>query len=427
MVAFPSDSFPRRVVVTGLGAVSPFGLGVPAYWEALRQGQSGLGPVTLFDASHLSCRVVAEVPDFDPGDWVARRDRGRLSRMIPMAFVAAREALESAGLSNGGLSEEDSLNTGVIVGTGGGGIDFAEKQYESYFLKNGRGASSFAISSSFAGTLSSEISIDLGLEGPSHVLSTGCTASTDAIGYAFNSIRFGQADCLVTGGADACITPGLLASFCMMRVVSTGFNDDPTRASRPFTLDRDGFVLGEGAWMLVLEEAERARRRGATILAEVAGYGSTCDAYHRVRIRPDATGPARAMEKAVANAGLPLDAIQYVNLHGTSTPLNDRLETKAVKLTFGPHAKKLAMSATKSMIGHPQGACGAAGVAATVLALREGFLPPTVNLDNHDPECDLDYIPNHGRQAEVEAALCNCIAFGSKNSALVLRAANGTD
>lgn len=421
----PSVNHPRRVVVTGLGAVSPFGLGAPAYWEGLRQGRSGLGPVTLFDASSLACRVVAEVPDFDPRAWVAPRDRGRLSRMIPMALLAAREALEGAGLANGELSEEERLTTGVIVGTGGGGIDFAEEQYEAYFQKNGRGASAFAISSSFAGTLSSEISIDLGLEGPSHVLSTGCTASTDAIGYAFNSIRFGLTDCLITGGADACITPGLLASFCMMKVVSTGFNDEPTRASRPFTLDRDGFVLGEGAWMIVLEEAQRARRRGATILAEVAGYGSTCDAYHRVRMRPDATGPARAMERAVADAGLAKEAVGYVNLHGTSTPLNDRVETKAVKLAFGLHSKKLAMSASKSMIGHPQGACGAAGVVATVMALREGFLPPTANLDNPDPECDLDYIANHGRKAEVEAALCNCIAFGSKNSALVLRASNG--
>jgi 3-oxoacyl-[acyl-carrier-protein] synthase II len=259
------------------------------------------------------------------------------------------------------------------------------------------------------------------LHGFSHLISTGCTSSTDALGYAYRNLKLGVIDYLVAGGADATITEGVMTGFCIMRIVSTSFNESPEAASRPFSRNRDGFVLGEGAWMFVMEREESARARGATIYAEVAGYGSTCDAYHRVRLDESGEEPARAMTLAMEEAKIDASEVGYLNYHGTSTDLNDRIETRAVKLAFGAHATRLAGSATKSMIGHPQGACGAAGVAATLMAFRDRILPPTINLDTPDPECDLDYIPDRGRRAEIDVAVCNTIAFGSKNSALVLK------
>jgi len=295
--------------------------------------------------------------------------------------------------------------------------------YELWYADRVRQASVYSIPSGTIGTLASEISMRSGLHGFSHVVSTGCTSSTDAIGYAFRNLRLGIADVIVTGGADATITEGVMTGFSIMRIVSTHFNDRPAAASRPFSKDRDGFVLGEGAWMFVMEREEHARARGARIYAEIAGYGSTCDAYHRVRLAESGDEPARAMTLAIEEAGISHSDVDYVNYHGTSTELNDRIETRAVKIAFGNHASKLTGSATKSMIGHPQGACGAAGLAATLMAFRDGVLPPTINLEQPDPECDLDYVPDTGRQTRIDAALCNTIAFGSKNSALVLKRA----
>jgi 3-oxoacyl-[acyl-carrier-protein] synthase II len=259
-----------------------------------------------------------------------------------------------------------------------------------------------------------------GFRGPSHVISTGCTSSTDALGYSFRAIRFGTADVVLAGGVDATVVRGIMEGFAMMRVVSTDREMDPPRASRPFSLDRDGFVLGEGAWMFVLEDVDRARARGARVYAEIRGWGSTCDAHHRVRLDESGEEPARAMTLALAEAGLPPEALDYVSYHGTSTPLNDRVETRAAHIAFGAAAPRIPGSSIKSMIGHAQGACGAAGVAATLLGMRDGFLPPTINLDAPDPACDLDYVPNTARRRDVAAALCNCIGFGSKNSALVI-------
>ncbi|HEX8914082.1 MAG TPA: beta-ketoacyl-[acyl-carrier-protein] synthase family protein, partial [Humisphaera sp.] len=273
------------------------------------------------------------------------------------------------------------------------------------------------------GNLSSELSIHLGLRGPSHVLSTGCTSSTDAVGYATMLVRTGVVPMMLAGGADAPITPGILSGFERMKVISTRRWPEPNQASRPFSSDRDGFVLGEGAWMFVLEDADHAAARGAAPLAEVAGYGSTCDAYHRVQIAPDVAEPVRAVELALADAGATPADLDYVNLHGTGTDLNDRLETLAIRRALGDAAARLPMSSTKSMIGHPQGACGAAGLAATVLGMRAGFVHPTVNLERPDAACDLDYVPGAARRVPVRTALCNCIAFGSKNSAIVVRAA----
>jgi 3-oxoacyl-[acyl-carrier-protein] synthase II len=281
----------------------------------------------------------------------------------------------------------------------------------------------YVVPTSTIGTLASEVSMRFGLRGMSHVISTGCTSSTDALGYALRTIQAGALDVMVAGGVDAPIAPLILRGFIAMRILASSWNDEPQRASRPFSKDRGGFVIAEGAWFYVLEERERALARGAKILGEIAGYGSTCDAYHRVRLEECGEEPARAMTLAVEEAGVAPEAVGYLNYHGTSTELNDRIETRAVKLAFGKHAQKMPGSSLKSLIGHPQGACGAAGVAATLLAMRDGVLPPTLNIDVADPECDLDYVPDPGRRAEVEYAVANCIAFGSKNSALLLRRA----
>jgi 3-oxoacyl-[acyl-carrier-protein] synthase II len=283
-----------------------------------------------------------------------------------------------------------------------------------------RKVSAYNVSSSTLGTISSEVSLHFDFRGSSHMISTGCTSSTDAIGYAFNMIRFGLADRLITGGVDATITPGVMQGFCIMRAVSTSHNEDPSCGSRPFDRTRDGFVLGEGAWTLVLEERDHALERGAPILAEVMGYGSTCDAYHRVRLDPSGEEPSRAMTIAIQDAGICKDEIGYLALHGTSTVLNDKTESLAVKLCFGQDAYQIPMSSLKSMIGHPQGASGAAGVVSAILAMNDGFLPPTINYKEPDPECDLNYIPNRGIAKAVDYSLCNCIGFGSKNSALVI-------
>jgi 3-oxoacyl-[acyl-carrier-protein] synthase II len=409
-----------RVVVTGLGAVSPNGIGAGPFWENTRQGTSGIHTISLFEPENLPCRVAGQVKDFNAEDCLAPADLKRTGRAVPFAIAAVKEALEDTRVSPQSLSLEQKQEWGVIVGSGGGAPDFAEEQYRLFFNDHVRRVSAYNVSSSTVGSLSSEISLYFGLRGPSHVLSTGCTSSTDAIGYAFNMIRFGLAKQLITGGADATITPGIMQGFCVMRAVSVGYNEAPSRASRPFDRKRDGFVLGEGAWILVLEERSRALDRGAKIYGEILGYGSTCDAYHRVRLDPCAVEPARAMTLAIEDAGVSKDEIGYLALHGTSTMLNDKTESKAVRLCFGRRAEQIPMSSIKSMIGHPQGASGAAGVVATILGLNHDFLPPTINYEEPDPECDLDYIPNHGISRCVDIALCNCIGFGSKNSALVI-------
>ena len=411
---------PRRVMVTGIGAVAPNGIGADAYCEALRGGVSGVAPITLFDASDLDCRVAGEIKDFPVEEFINRQEVRRVGRAVPLLIAAASEALNRAGICAQRLSTEEKQAWGVILGSGGGTPDFTEEQYRLYFADQLRRVSAYNVSSSTPGSLSSELSLRFGFRGPSHLISTGCTSSTDALGYAFNMIRFGLADHLVSGGVDATITPGIMQGFCVMRVVSGSRNDAPERASRPFDRTRDGFILGEGSWVLVLEERERALTRGARIYGEILGYASTCDAYHRVRLNPDGEEPARAMRLAIEDAGVAQDDIGYVALHGTSTQLNDRTETVAAKVCFGRRAYDIPMSSVKSMIGHPQGASGAAGVTAALLAMNHGFLPPTINYSEADAECDLNYIPNRSVERRTEIALCNCIGFGSKNSALVV-------
>jgi 3-oxoacyl-[acyl-carrier-protein] synthase II len=411
---------PRRVVVTGMGAVAPNGIGIDPFTTALRSGTSGVGVISLFETNGLGCRVAAEVKDFAAADFLSLQEMRRVGRAVPLLIAATAEALGRAEISWQNFTIEEKQSWGVIVGSGGGTPDFMEEQYRLYFADQLRRVSAYNVSSSTPGSLSSEISLRFGLRGPSHLISTGCTSSTDALGYAFNMIRFGLADHLVSGGADATITPGIMQGFCVMGAVSTSRNHEPARASRPFDRTRDGFVLGEGAWVLILEERDQAFARGATVYAEVLGYGSTCDAHHRVRLDPSGEEPARAMSLAIEDAGVAKDEIGYVALHGTSTLLNDSIETMAAKSCFGARAYDLPMSSIKSMIGHPQGASGVAGVVGAIVGMNHDFLPPTINYAEPDPACDLNYIPNRSIERETEIALCNCIGFGSKNSALVL-------
>jgi 3-oxoacyl-[acyl-carrier-protein] synthase II len=412
-----------RVVISGVGVVSPFGPGRERFWCNISRGISGTKAITQFDVSAYPCRVAAWVPalsieDAPPLDgddeYHDRADPKRYSRTALFGVIAAREAWLDAGLR---VAEP---NAGVLIGSGGGGIDVGERQYEDFFTTGGRHVTPYAIAIGICGMVSSEISISLGLRGISHVLSCGCTSSTDAIGYASALIRSGEYDVILSGGADGCVVASMIFGFSRMRAVSTRYNDRPDEASRPFDKDRDGFVLGEGAYMLVLEREDRALARGARPYAVVEGYGSTCDAYHRVQMDPDGDEIVRCMETALDKAGRCVEEIGYVNYHGTSTQLNDAIESRCVRRLFGSHADRVAGSSTKSMIGHPQGASGAAGVVATALAMTNGVLPPTINLDEPDPRCDMDYIPKKARSAAIEAALCNCLGFGSKNSALVL-------
>jgi 3-oxoacyl-[acyl-carrier-protein] synthase II len=410
-----------RIVITGIGAVSPNGVGREEYFAALAAGRSGVAPITQFDPSALPARIAGEVKDFDPARWVDAKNLRHVSRVVPLSLAATDEALRDAKLDPAAHDLETRRSIGVMLGSGGGAIEFSERMYELWYRGNVKQASVYSVPSGTIGTIASEISMQYDLHGFSHLISTGCTSSTDALGYAYRNLKLGVIDYVIAGGADATITEGVMTGFCIMRIVSNTRNDEPESASRPFSRDRDGFVLGEGAWMFVIERESTARARGAHIYAEIAGYASTCDAYHRVRLDESGEEPARAMTLAMKDAAIDPGDVGYLNYHGTSTDLNDRIETRAVKLAFGEHARKLAGSATKSMIGHPQGACGAAGVAATLMAFRDDLLPPTINLDNPDPECDLDYVANEARRAHIDAAVCNTIAFGSKNSALVLK------
>jgi 3-oxoacyl-[acyl-carrier-protein] synthase II len=412
---------PRRVVITGMGCVTPLGIGREAYWNGLINGKSGVRRIETFDPSGFAVQIAAEIPSFDWQSQLNPKDRKHVARTVPLALAAAREALEDAKIFPDDLSLDERRAFGVELGTGGGGLAFTEQQYEYWYVGPTSKASVYTIPSSTHGGLSSELSMAFGLRGLSHIVSTGCTSSTDAMAYAAQHIALGRQDVMISGGVDAPIAPGILAGFNLMTVLTNDWNDEPQRASRPFSRNRSGMVLGEGAWIYVLEELKHAVDRGAHIYAEILGYGSTCDAYHRVRLAEDGDEPARAMSLALEDAGCSTKEIDYVNLHGTSTVLNDRIETSALKRAFDGQAARIPMSATKSQIGHPQGASGAAGLGAALCAMHTNKIPPTINLDEPDPDCDLDYVPNEAREARVRIALCNCIGFGSKNSALVVQ------
>src|ERR1051325_5193853 len=372
-------SRPRRVVITGLGCVTPLGVGRAAYWSALRRGESGIRRIEGFDVSRSPVQIAGQVVDFDWEAELKPKDRRHVPRTVPLALASAREALADAGLEPEGFTQEGRRAFGVVMGTGGGGLAFTERQYEQHFIRGASAAASvYTIPSSTHGSLSSELSMAFGLRGLSHVISTGCTSSTDAIAYAAQHVALGRQELMLAGGADAPVAPGILAGFELMTVLTKEWNAEPERASRPFARDRSGIVLGEGAWIYVLEELKHARKRGAQIYAEILGYGATCDAYHRVRLAEDGDEPARAMRLALEDAGCETRDIDYVNLHGTSTVLNDRIETSALKRAFDGYAARIPMSATKSQIGHPQGASGAAGLGAALCAMHTNKIPPTI-------------------------------------------------
>ncbi|MEO6587840.1 MAG: beta-ketoacyl-[acyl-carrier-protein] synthase family protein [Pyrinomonadaceae bacterium] len=411
---------PRRVVITGFGCVTPIGIGREQFWHSLETGKSGIKTIKNFDVTGAAVTIAGEIQDFDWEAELNPKDKKNVARTVPLALAAAREAVKDSGIETENLTLEERQNFGVVLGTGGGGLSFTERQYVYWMTGEANKASVYTIPSSTHGGLSSELSMIFGLRGLSHVVSTGCTSSTDAIFYAAQHIAIGRQEKMLAGGVDSPMARGILEGFNVMTVLTKDWNDAPERASRPFDKSRSGMVIGEGSWIYVLETLESAQMRNARIYAEIKGYGSTCDAYHRVRLQENGEEPARAMRLALDDAGVSREDIGYINLHGTSTVLNDRIETKAIKNAFGEHAFKIQMSATKSQIGHPQGASGAAGIGAALLALDENIIPPTINLDEADAECDLNYTPNESVKAEINTVLCNCIGFGSKNSALVL-------
>ncbi len=410
-----------RVVITGMGVVSPNGIGKEAFCRAILAGKSGVKRISRFDPSDLPVHIAGEIPEFDELAWVDARERKHVSRVVPLAVAASSEAIHDAGLDATSMSMDEKREIGVILGTGGGAQEFSEEQYRLWHSGQVKHVSLFCIPSGTMGTIPSEISMRFGFRGYSHVVTAGCTSSTDALGYAYQHIQAGVQPMFLVGGVDSPITAGIIKGYTLLRALTQSWNRAPERASRPFSADRDGFVIAEGSWMFILEDYVHARARGARIYAEIAGYASTCEAFHRVRMSDSPEEPARAITLALEEAGVAAEGVQYVNLHGTSTEMNDRVETRALKLALGAHANRIPMSGLKSQIGHAQGACGSASLAATLIAMEHGKIPPTINLDVSDPECDLDYVPDIGREADIEHAICNCVGFGSKNSALVLR------
>lgn len=410
-----------RVVITGMGVISPNGIGKEAFCRAILEGKSGVKRISRFDPSDLPVHIAGEIPDFDESAWIDARERKHVSRVVPLAVAASHEAIQDAGLDPSAMSMDEKREIGVILGTGGGAQEFSEEQYRLWHTGHIKQVSLFCIPSGTMGTIPSEISMRFGFRGYSHVVTAGCTSSTDAIGYAYQHIQAGVQPMFLVGGVDSAITPGIIKGYSLLRALTQSWNDAPERASRPFSADRDGFVIAEGSWMFILEDYVHARARGARIYAEIAGYASTCEAFHRVRMSDSPEEPARAISLALEEANLAPQDIHYVNLHGTSTEMNDRVETLALKLALGEHARKIPMSGLKSQIGHTQGACGSASLAATLVAMEHGKIPPTINLEVSDPECDLDYVPDIGRRAPIEHAICNCVGFGSKNSAILLK------
>ena len=406
----------RRVVITGIGAVSSLGIGMEKNWAGMLAGMSGAGTLTRFDTAKHTCKFACDVWDWDEAKYFPRTEAKRIEKFTMFYLVAADEAMKASGLDMG---REDRTAAGVITGTGIGGIDEIEA---CKVLSINRGAdriSPFFIPKIMANAMAGQAAIRFGMQGTCYVTSSACASASHAIGLALRTIQWGEADIMLTGGSEAATTDLGLGGFCALKAVSTR-NDDPKRASRPFDRDRDGFVMGEGAAALVLEEYEHAKRRGAPILCELLGYGSTDDAFHITAPNEDADGPSRAMRLALKDSGVAADAVQYVNAHGTSTQLNDKIETAAIKRVFGDHARKLAVSSTKSMVGHLLGASGAIELAATAMAIKTGQVHPTINYETPDPELDLDYIPNEARELRIEHAISNSLGFGGHNTCLLL-------
>jgi 3-oxoacyl-[acyl-carrier-protein] synthase II len=406
----------RRVVITGLGIVSPVGVGVDANWSNITAGIGGIGPITRFDATGISCTIAGQADDFDVSQWLTPKDARKMDRFIQMGMAAGIDAFRDCGIE---VTEENAPRIGVYIGSGIGGVETIEQTTLTYQEKGPRRVSPFYVPMSIINMVSGNLSIMCGLKGPNLSVVTACTTSTHAIGEASRLIEYGDADVMVAGGAEAAITPTAMSGFSNAKALS-GRNDDPQTASRPWDAGRDGFVMGEGAGVVVLEELEHARKRGAHIYAEVAGFGMSADAHHMTQPAPGGEGAAQCMRNCLRNAGLNADDIDYINAHGTSTPLGDLAETQAIKLAMGDHARKVAVSSTKSMVGHLLGAAGGVEAVYTALTIDRQVIPPTINLHDQDPECDLDYVPNTARQAAVRAALSNSFGFGGTNGTIAL-------
>ena len=406
----------RRVVVTGLGMISPLALTAEESWQRAKRGESGIGPITLFDASAFPSRIAGEVRGFDPVNYMDRKDVKKMDRFIQFACAAAHEAMEMSGLA---VTPENAERVGVAVGSGIGGLSTLEEQHKLLLSRGPGRISPFFIPGMIINMASGQISIRYGAKGPNIATVTACSTSSHAIGEATRYIQRGDADAMICGGAEAAVSPLALAGFAAMRALSTR-NDEPERASRPYDAGRDGFIMGEGAGVLVIEELEHAKARGARILCEVAGYGLSGDAYHISAPSEDGDGPMRVMQNTLKDAGMRPEDVQYINAHGTSTPVGDKIETIAVKRAFGDHARKLCVSSTKSMTGHLLGAAGGIEAILTILAIRDQVVPPTINLEVPDPDCDLDYVPNQARPMSLRVALSNSFGFGGTNACLAM-------
>lgn len=406
----------RRVVITGAGVVSSLGFGLDQFWGSIKEGRNGISEITRIDVSEMSTKVGAEIKDFDPTQFIDKKEARRMDRYNQFAMAASKLAVENAKLD---LDSLDKDKCGVIVGSGIGGIGTFEEQHSVLISKGPGRVSPFFIPMMISNMASGRIAIQYGFMGFNECVVTACATSNNAIGDSFKVIQRGDADLMLSGGAEASITPISFAGFCNMGAMSK--NPDPATASRPFDKDRDGFVMGEGAGILVLEELEHALNRGANILAEVVGYGCTCDAYHITAPHPEGVGGIKSMQMAIKDAGIKPEEVGYVNAHGTSTPLNDPSEVKVIKAVFGSHAANIAMSSTKSMTGHLLGAAGAIEAVVTAMAIRDSFLPPTINVQNQDPECDIDCVPNKGREGSIKYALSNALGFGGHNATICLK------
>ncbi|GAB4459198.1 MAG: beta-ketoacyl-ACP synthase II [Armatimonadaceae bacterium] len=409
----------KRIVVTGIGAVTPVGIGKEAYWNGLIAGVSGIAPITHFDASGFEVQIAAEVKGFEPENYADKRDVRRMDRFTQFGVASARMAIEDAGLV---INEHNAERVGVLIGSGIGGLATLEEQIRVFQEKGPARISPFLIPMMIADMVTGYVSILTGAKGPGSTVVTACATGANAIGDSMEILRRGDADVMIAGGSEAAVTPVGVAGFTNMKAMTTKFNDCPVRASRPFDADRSGFVIGEGGGILILETLEHAEKRGAPhIYGEVAGYGMSSDAYHITQPTPGGAGVAKAIGNALKDANVAPEAVGYVNAHGTSTPLNDEAETKALKNAFGEHAYRLAVSSTKSMTGHLLGAAGAIEAIAALMAIDRGVLPPTINQEKPDPACDLDYVPNKAREAKVDVVLSNNSGFGGHNAVLVLK------
>ncbi|MFA6129935.1 MAG: beta-ketoacyl-ACP synthase II [Candidatus Omnitrophota bacterium] len=408
----------KRVVITGLGAITPVGNDVETFWQSLKDGKSGVGPTTSFDASAFDSRISAEVKDFDPTRYgISLKDIKRTAKFVQFAIAAAKQAMESSGLDS---KKEDATRMGVVIGSGIGSLHTIEEEHKVFLSKGPSRLSPFLIPMLIVNEASGMVAIIHGLKGPNSCVATACASGSHAIGEAYRMILYGDADVMLTGGTESCIVPTSVGGFCALRALSTR-NDDPKRASRPFDRDRDGFVMAEGCGLVVLETLEHAQKRNANIIAEITGFGMSCDAYHITAPDPDGAGAAQAMSMALKDAQMKPEEVTYINAHGTSTKLNDKIETLSMKKAFGAYSKKVMISSTKSVTGHLLGAAGGVEFLTCCLAIRDGVIPPTINYEHPDPDCDLDYVPNIARKTNVEVCMSNSLGFGGHNASLIVK------